>query len=74
MSAAAGRGIRGGKREGGGQGGGRGDANRQAKEMPDTHSRPFVQAGHLHGAFPGTIRATMPRGPRLRRRPEPVRG
>jgi len=59
MSAAAGRGVRGGNYEGGGQGRRRGDANRQAKEMPDTHSRPFVQAGHLHGAFPGPISATM---------------
>ena len=74
MSAAAGRGVRGGNYEGGGQGRRRGDANRQAKEMPDTHSRPFVQAGHLHGAFPRPIRATMPRGPRLRRRPGPARG
>ena len=63
MSAAAGRGIRGGKHEGGGQGRGRGDANRQAKQMPDTHSRPFVPAGHLHGAFLRPICATMPRGP-----------
>jgi hypothetical protein len=43
MSAAAGRGTDGGKHESSGQGCGQGDASPQAKEMPESHSRPFVR-------------------------------